>query len=120
MILSTTSGAGTGAVNGLAVYGAAKAGVNSLMRSIAIEYGRKGIRANAIAPSAASTGMINGWSRHRVGSKALPRHNQWGDWARAGGYRIGGGVLASEHASFVNGVVLPVDGGVEAMLAVPS
>ncbi len=66
VILSTTSGAGSGAVNGLAVYGAAKAGVNSLMRSIAVEYGQRGIRANAIAPSAASPGMVD-WVKSRPG-----------------------------------------------------
>ena len=65
-IVSTTSGAGSGAVHGLAVYGAAKAGVNSLMRSIALEYGSQGIRANAIAPSAATPGMID-WLKTRPG-----------------------------------------------------
>jgi len=120
VILSTTSGAGTGAVDGLAVYGAAKAGVNSLMRSIAVEYGRRGIRANAIAPSAATPGLI-AWL------KTLPGGVE-GHAARQPMGRLGtpeeiasvAVFLASEHAGFVNGVVLPVDGGIEAMLAIPA
>jgi 3-oxoacyl-[acyl-carrier protein] reductase len=120
VILTTTSGAGTGAVRGLATYGAAKAGVNSLMRSIAIEYGRRGIRANAIAPAAATIGMLE-WidtlpgglerfeARQPMGRLGTPE-----DIARVAVF------LASPFAGFVNGVVLPVDGGVEAMLASPS
>ncbi|MCB1777600.1 MAG: SDR family oxidoreductase [Candidatus Competibacteraceae bacterium] len=119
VILSTTSGAGTGAVNGLAVYGAAKAGVNSLMRSIAIEYGRKGIRANAIAPSAASTGMIQWLESTPGGVKGFAEAQPMGRLGTPEDIASVVAFLASEHAGFVNGVVLPVDGGVEAMLAVP-
>ena len=120
VILSTTSGAGTGAVRGLATYGAAKAAVNSLMRSIALEYGRRGIRANAIAPSAASKGMV-AWLKTLPGGvegyaskQPMGRLGTPEDIAKVAVF------LASEHAGFINGVVLPVDGGVEAMLAVPS
>ncbi len=120
VILTTTSGAGSAAVPGLAVYGSAKAGVNSLMRSIAIEFGKQGIRANAIAPAAASAGML-AWLETRPGgvdaySAAQPmgRLGQPKDIAHVAAF------LASDYAGFINGVVLPVDGGVEAMLAVPA
>jgi 3-oxoacyl-[acyl-carrier protein] reductase len=120
VILSTTSGAGTGAVNGIAVYGAARAGVNSLMRSIAVEYGRRGVRANAIAPSAASPGMVE-WLKTLPGG--VEGHAAKQPMGRMGTPEDIASVaifLASEHAGFINGVVLPVDGGIEAMLAVPS
>src|SRR5699024_2268960 len=60
-ILSTTSGAGLGAVPGLAAYGAAKAGMISLTRSIAAEFGRHGIRANVISPGSIDTAPFRRW-----------------------------------------------------------
>ena len=117
MIINTTSSAGTGAVIGLGVYGAAKAGVNSLTRSIAIEYGRQGIRANAIAPSAASEGM-RAWLRTLPGGEEGFEAKQ--PMGRLGDPREMAEVvayLASPYASFINGVRIPVDGGIEAMLA---
>ena len=119
VILSTTSGAGTGAVRGLATYGAAKAGVNSLMRSIALEWGQRGIRANAIAPSAASAGMI-AWLETRPGGvEGFAQKQPMGRLGTPEDIAHVAAFLGSEYAAFVNGVVLPVDGGVEAMLAVP-
>lgn len=119
VILSTTSGAGSGAVPGLATYGAAKAGVNSLMRSIAIEYGRRGIRANAIAPSAATGGLIAWLKTTPGGVEGFTERQPMGRLGKPEDIAKVAAFLASEHASFVNGVVLPVDGGIEAMLAVP-
>ncbi len=119
VILSTTSGAGTGAVNGLAVYGAAKAGVNSLMRSIAVEYGRKGIRANAIAPSAATPGLIEWLETLPGGVEEFAQKQPMGRLGTPEDIASFAALLASPYASFVNGVVVPVDGGIEAMLAVP-
>ena len=120
VILSTTSGAGTGAVNGLAVYGAAKAAVNSLMRSIALEYGRRGIRANAIAPSAAGKGMVAWLETLPGGVEGYAAAQPMGRLGAPDDIASVVVFLASEHAGFVNGAVVPVDGGVEAMLAVPS
>ena len=119
VILSTTSGAGSGAVRGLATYGAAKAGVNSLMRSIALEYGRRGIRANAIAPSAASAGMVTWLETRPGGVEAYAETQPMGRLGTPEDIANVAIFLASDFAGFVNGVVLPVDGGIEAMLAVP-
>ncbi len=119
VILSTTSGAGTGAVRGLATYGAAKAGVNSLMRSIAIEYGARGIRANAIAPSAATGGLIAWLETLPGGVEEFAAKQPTGRLGRPEDIAHVAAFLGSDYASFVNGVTLPVDGGIEAMLAVP-
>lgn len=116
-IVTTTSSAGTGAVQGLAVYGSAKAGVNSLMRSIAIEYGQQGIRANAIAPSAASEGMLTWLETLPGGVEAYAAKQPMGRLGRPEEIADVAAYLASDHASFINGVVIPVDGGIEAMLA---
>ncbi|MEZ4334378.1 MAG: SDR family oxidoreductase [Myxococcota bacterium] len=120
-ILMTTSGAGLRAVRHLAVYGMAKAGVISLARSIAADYGRQGIRANAISPGPMATPQFlrwlatvrNGLARFEaqvpVGRLGTPE-----DIAHAAVF------LASDEASFVNGVTLPVDGGVHAVFAAPA
>ncbi|MEM9176643.1 MAG: SDR family oxidoreductase [Myxococcota bacterium] len=119
VVLSTTSGAGAGAVPGLATYGAAKAGVNSFMRSVAIEYGPRGIRANAIAPSAATGGLIAWLETLPGGVEGFAARQPMGRIGTPEDIAHVAAFLASDFARFVNGVVLPVDGGIEAMLAVP-
>lgn len=116
-IVSTTSSAGTGAVLGLAAYGSAKTGVNSLMRSIAIEYGKQGIRTNAIAPSAASAGMLTWLETLPGGVEGYAAKQPMGRLGKPEEIADAAAYLASDYASFINGVVIPVDGGIEAMLA---
>ena len=118
VILSTTSGAGHAAVPGLATYGAAKAGVNSFTRSIAIEYGTRGIRANAIAPSAASIGMVAWLETLPGGVEAYAARQPMGRIGTPEDIANVAVFLGSDYAGFINGVVLPVDGGIEAMLPV--
>ncbi len=117
VIINTTSSAGTGAVAGLGVYGAAKAGVNSLTRSIAIEYGKQGIRANAIAPSAASAGMLSWLETLPGGVEGFAAKQPMGRLGKPEEIADVAAYLASDYASLINGVVIPVDGGIEAMLA---
>lgn len=119
-ILATSSGAGLGAVEGLAVYGCAKAAVNALMRSIATEYGRQGIRANAISPGAMDTPGLRSWLETRPGGvKAYNDAQPSGRLGRSEEIAEAALWLASDHASFINGAVLPVDGAVHALLATP-
>jgi NAD(P)-dependent dehydrogenase (short-subunit alcohol dehydrogenase family) len=50
-IINTSSGAGSGGFpSGMTAYGASKAAVESLTRSVAVQYGKRGVRCNAIAP----------------------------------------------------------------------
>ena len=118
-IVSTTSSAGTLAVTGLGVYGAAKAGVNSLTRSIALEYGRHGIRANAIGPSSASDGMIQFLETLPGGIAGFSDKLPMGRLGKPEEIAHVAAFLASDYSSFINGVVIPVDGGIEATLASP-
>jgi NAD(P)-dependent dehydrogenase (short-subunit alcohol dehydrogenase family) len=119
-ILATTSGAGLGAVPGLAVYGGAKAAVISLMRSVAVEYGQQGIRANAIAPGAMDTPGLRAWAETLPGGlKAYNDAQPSGRLGRPEEIADAAVFLGSERASFINGAVVPVDGAVHALLATP-
>lgn len=95
----------------IAHYCTAKAGLNGLTRSMAIEYGRYGIRANAIAPGYFITEMtaplaedaeFDAWVKSEV---PLGR---WGDPDELIGVAL---FLASSASDYVNGHVLVVDGG---------
>ncbi len=120
-IVVTSSGAGVSAEPGLAAYGAAKAAVISLVRNLAVEYAARGIRANAVVPGPIETVQMRAWL------DSLPDRGA-GFGARVPAGRLGRPeeiaeavlFLASDAASYVNGVALPVDGGVVARLASPT
>ena len=121
VILMTTSGAGLRAVRHLAVYGMAKAGVISLARSIAADYGRYGIRANAISPGPMATPAFLGWlATVRDGLQRFEAQVPTGRLGTPEDIGHAAVFLASDEASFINGVTLPVDGGVNAVFASPA
>jgi NAD(P)-dependent dehydrogenase (short-subunit alcohol dehydrogenase family) len=99
-------------------YSAAKAGVNQLTVSLALTYAGRGIRANAILPGLIDTPLIGNDLAGDPESLAA-RH------ARSPTGRMGSPhdvanvavFLASDRAAYVNGVCLPVDGGLSARCA---
>lgn len=66
-IVSMSSGAGIGGNHDLGAYAAAKAGVINLMETVATEYGRHGIRANAVTPGPTETAPLLAWLETRPG-----------------------------------------------------
>jgi NAD(P)-dependent dehydrogenase (short-subunit alcohol dehydrogenase family) len=90
-----------------AAYGAAKAGVISLSRTFAEEYGRYGIRVNSVAPGNVGSGnedQVDGnWAVDSTNPLAAPRAHDVGNAVL---------FLSSELAARVTGQVLAVDGGV--------
>jgi 3-oxoacyl-[acyl-carrier protein] reductase len=94
---------------GQANYAASKAGLIGLARSIARELGSRSITANVIAPGFIETDMTAELSEARkneiLGQVPLKRYGSAQEVAGAAIY------LASEAAAYVNGVVLPIDGG---------
>ena len=104
-------------VNGLTyvgneAYSAAKAGLISLTKSIAVRYGRHGIRCNAVAPGTIATPI---WEQRRsVDPDIMVRAAKWYPLGRIGRPEdVAAAVLflAGDDASWITGVTLPVDGG---------
>ena len=94
------------------IYGASKAALDLLTKLWADEFGGAGIRVNAIAPGPIETEgtadipeIVEGLGRTR----ALERVGEPDEIARAVAF------IASPAASYINGVVLPVDGGAQAL-----
>jgi NAD(P)-dependent dehydrogenase (short-subunit alcohol dehydrogenase family) len=104
-ILMIGSSAGkTGGAKSMAAYGASKAGIMTLAKSIASEYARSGITSNALAPSLIDTDMIASMPdlHERI---PVGRLGTVDDVATLIGF------LCSEHAGYITGEVVDVNGG---------
>jgi NAD(P)-dependent dehydrogenase (short-subunit alcohol dehydrogenase family) len=106
-----------GGLNGspfTSVYSAAKAGVVAVTKAAAVEYGARGIRVNAVCPGFVHTEGMGANPDRMPGileKAALGRGGQPHEVAEVAAF------LASDRASFVTGVAVPVDGGWAAKLA---
>ncbi|GAA2876076.1 SDR family NAD(P)-dependent oxidoreductase [Nonomuraea rubra] len=111
-IVNTASEAGIRGGAAGAAYTASKHGVVGLTKSVAWAYAKDGIRCNAILPGPTMTNIATGASFDPVGAARLgpvlalgERLAQPEQMADAALY------LASDAASFINGAIVPVDGG---------
>lgn len=97
------------------IYSAAKAAVNSLTKAIAVKYGAKGIRANVLAPGFTHIEKTANAARDIIGpmeeKSAFGRAGVPEEQAQVAVF------LASDRSSYVNGTVIPVDGGWSARMA---
>ena len=92
-------------------YAATKGGLAAMMRGLAVEYARNGIRANAVLPGWIETGMTEGvFGNERFQEKVLPRIpvRRWGQPEDFGGIAV---YLASDAAAYHTGDTLLIDGG---------
>ena len=92
-------------------YIAAKHGVAGLTKQYAVTYGRFGVRVNAIAPGYIETAMTAEMRDDPATVDYLTALHPLGRLGQAEEIAAAAAFLASGDASFVNGVVLPVDGG---------
>ena len=108
-ILNVSSVEGSSAFPNHAHYAASKAALESFTRSLALELGPRGIRANAIAPGLIEReGLATHWPEgHAWWSQTPPI----GRPVTAQEVAAAAAFLMSEAASGINGVVLAVDGG---------
>jgi NAD(P)-dependent dehydrogenase (short-subunit alcohol dehydrogenase family) len=98
-------------------YSAAKAGVHALVKNLAIELAPDKIRVNAIAPAVIETPVYDTFLTPEQVKAVLPTFNAFHPLGRNGQVADAAEALlflASDEASFITGVVLPVDGGVMA------
>lgn len=113
-IITVASVEGLEGCEGGSCYNASKGGVVILTKNMACDYGRLGIRANAICPGFINTPMFQSAIMEGMGEeRADPirfqhKLGRWGKPEEIAGAAL---FLASDDSSFVSGVALPVDGG---------
>lgn len=92
-------------------YGASKGAIVSLTRSMAVAWAERGVRTNAVAPGWVKTNMTEAaradTKRFEQITERIPLR-RWADPEEVASVIF---FLASKEASYINGVVIPVDGG---------
>jgi len=109
--LASVSALRGGGSIGNTLYGATKAGVAALTMGLARELGGDGITVNAIAPAVADTAMTHAALTDEARQKILARI-PLGRLASLSDIADLAVFLASDRAGFINGAVIPVDGGI--------
>lgn len=110
-VINVASVAGLAAAPFLAPYGAAKAAVVSLTKTLASEWGRAGVRVNALCPGWTATDLNRMlWDTPDGGEATIATvpMARWGKPEEMAGPAI---FLASDASSFMTGQVLAIDGG---------
>lgn len=113
-VVNVSSVSGLGGDWGLAFYNAAKGAVTNLTRALAMEYGGRGVRVNAVNPSLTMTEMTADMKDDAGLMAKFADRIPMGRGAQPEEVADVVLFLASEEARFVNGVNLPVDGGLGA------
>ncbi len=120
-IVNVASIEGLEGTEGGSAYNASKGGVVMLTKSMAIDYGRRGIRVNCICPGGIDTPMLRSVTEldglHLYHDKLRDEH-LLGRFGRPSEIAAAAAFLASEDASFITGTALVVDGGFTAGLRV--
>ncbi|MBZ4521849.1 SDR family NAD(P)-dependent oxidoreductase [Mycobacterium avium] len=111
VIVNTTSGGGLLSQFRRAAYGTSKAAIVGFTRNVATQYGRNNIRCVAVSPGAVLTPAMDAYAPPQV-LEMLTRHNLLPRLGTPEDIADAVAFLASDRASFITGVTLPVDGGI--------
>ena len=110
-VINVASVAGVAAAPFLSPYGAAKAGLISLTKTLAVEWGALGIRVNALCPGWTATDLNRNLWEDETAGPATVATVPMRRWARPDEMAGGAIFLASEASSYMTGQVLILDGG---------
>lgn len=109
-IVFTASAAGVYRVSmGNAIYATTKCGIDAFMRTVALEYGPKGIRCNSVNPGMVETALIGGFTE--VQKEKEIQNYPLRRFAKPEDIAFGIAYLLSDAASFITGTALKIDGG---------
>jgi NAD(P)-dependent dehydrogenase (short-subunit alcohol dehydrogenase family) len=108
-----------GAATSQVAYTASKGGVLALTREIAIEYARRGLRANALCPGPVNTPLLAELLATPAARARRMVHVPMGRLAEAAEVAKAALFLASDESSYVNGTTFLVDGGISAAYVTP-
>ena len=108
-----------GAATAQIAYTASKGGVLAMTREIAVEYGRRGIRANSLCPGPIATPMLEALMSDPERKQRRLVHIPMGRLGKAEELAKAALFLASDESSFMTGAQLVVDGGITAAYVTP-
>lgn len=116
-VLNISSMAGVTGQERHAVYGATKGAINALTKCVAVDWGRDGIRINALCPAGVWTDTLRAWIKAQPDAAGIETYLQQ---IHALGYcpepeeiATVAAFLCSAEAKFITGCILPVSGGSE-------
>ena len=109
-IVFTASAAGVYRVSmGNAIYATTKCGIDAFMRTVALEFGPKGIRCNSVNPGMVETALIDSFTEEQKEKEA--QNYPLRRFAKPQDIALGIVYLLSDASAFVTGTALKIDGG---------
>ncbi len=116
-IVNTSSSSATAGAPWSSAYSASKGGVIALTQTMAVTYGKRGLRVNCVAPGGVDTPIVEQFAFPdgvEMDRALLSRIMPFDRMAEPEELAAAFAFLASDDASYCNGIVLRVDGGLQA------